>query len=115
MPPQSWENHDNALFSLEMAVEVALKAVMYSLGVDIPKTHAIGDLLEAAVGQGRVPKRFKAELGATIATFNALLALRSASGYSFATRATLEGLRRKYDSLVERAEAVVKLCEEAVG
>ncbi len=108
-------NYDNALFSLGMSVEVALKAVMYSLGVDVPKTHSIGDLLEAAVGQSRVPKKFKADLGATIATFNELLALRSASGYSFETRATLEGLHRKYDSLVERAEVVVKLCEDATG
>ena len=31
------------VYSLEMSIEIALKALVFSTGTDVPKTHSIGD------------------------------------------------------------------------
>ena len=36
-------NYDLEVYSLEMSIEIALKALVFSTGTDVPKTHSIGD------------------------------------------------------------------------
>ncbi len=109
-------NYDAALYSLEMAVEISLKAVLLSLNFDAPKTHAIGDFVKEAVrGNGKVPEEFRSSLPETLSVFNALLELRSVSGYIFESEKELKELGKMYSELRPKAEEAVKKCNNAVN
>lgn len=108
-------SYDSALYALEMSIEISLKAVLFSLGMDVPKSHAIGDVFSYAVKENRsVPKELRNGLDGILDTFNALLELRAASGYIFETKTSLEGLKAKYDRYVGEVESASRVCEASV-
>ncbi|EQD35113.1 HEPN domain protein, partial [mine drainage metagenome] len=91
-------SYDSALYSLEMSVEISMKAVLMCIGIDVPKTHAIGDIFASSVkSDKRIPKVFKEHVEESVDVFNALLGLRAASGYIFETKTTMEELKAKYE------------------
>jgi HEPN domain-containing protein len=109
-------NYDSAVYSLEMSVEIAFKAVLLALGVEAPKTHAVGDALTIAVAGGMgIPKELKENVRDYVETFNALLDLRAAGGYMYEGSLSMDDLRRKYESNIAKAEKIVGLCGTAVG
>lgn len=107
-------NYDAALYSLEMSVEIALKAVLLSLEIDAPKVHTIGDAVTLALQDKRVPKEFKEKTSTVLGTFNALLSLRSVGGYAFETKASLGDLKELYEKYKDDAARTVKLSEDSV-
>lgn len=108
-------DYDTALYSLEMSVEIALKAVLFALGLEVPRMRSISDLAtEALKGDSRLPKEFREETDSMVGTFNALINLRPTSGYMFETTSTLTELKKKYEAYKGNAERTVDLCENAV-
>ncbi len=108
-------NYDIALYGLEMAVEIALKAVMLSLGADVPKIHDIRDAVAKAVkGDGRVPEEFVASLDEITIMFKRLLDLRQVSGYTFEAEGELRKLEAEYNGIAAPAKKAVSACEKAV-
>ena len=108
-------NYDSALYSLEMSVEIAMKAVLLSIGIDVPKSHRIGDVFAASVREDkRLPDEFKSHIGECTDIFNALLGLRAAGGYMFEAKTTMGELKDEYERYRKGAEDVVGLCEGAV-
>jgi HEPN domain-containing protein len=106
-------NYDTALYSLEMAVEIALKALLFSLGADVPKTHFIGDFVMQIVKEDKhIPNELSGSINNIIETFNALVTLRSVSGYIFETRTLVHELKDKYDKYFKEAEKIITLCEK---
>ncbi|MHB1439890.1 MAG: HEPN domain-containing protein [Cuniculiplasma sp.] len=111
----SHSNYDLAIYSLEMSVEISMKAVLMHIGIDVPKTHAIGDIFTSSVkSDKRIPKDFKGHIEESVDVFNALLGLRAASGYIFETKTTMEELKAKYEHYKKGATTVVELCARAV-
>ncbi|MCL4380983.1 MAG: HEPN domain-containing protein [Candidatus Marsarchaeota archaeon] len=108
-------SYDSALYSLEMSVEIAMKAVLLSIGIDVPKAHGIGDVFAASVrSDKRIPEEFKQQAAKTVEIFNALLGLRAASGYMFETNAKMEEFKAKYGLYRKSAGNAVELCSTAV-
>jgi HEPN domain-containing protein len=108
-------NYDSALYSLEMSVEIAMKAVLLSIGIDVPKSHRIGDVFTASVrDEKRLPEEFKRHVEECVDIFNALLELRAAGGYMFESKTTMDELRTEYERYRKDAENVVGLCAVAV-
>lgn len=109
-------NYDTALYSLEMSVEIAFKGLLFALGADAPKSHSIGDLVIKSVrGNGRLPKELTAKIDGFVATFNALLSLRQASGYVFETRYDMRELKAEYRKYARDAEELIAECGKAVS
>ena len=109
--------YNTALYSEEMAVEIALKAVMLSMGIEPPKVHNIIESVEANVlSSNNVPKKYKEELKEiTRSLFPELLRNRQISGYTFnynINKKELELLAEKY---FEAATDAVALCKTVVG
>lgn len=108
-------NYDSALYSLEMANEIAFKAALMALGVDAPKTHNISDVFSKSVAADRkASKAFEGRLNAAIDTFRSLLELRSISGYIYETRYDVTALKGKYQSYAKLVEEVIIACEKVV-
>ncbi len=108
-------NFDSALYSLEMCVEISMKAVLMSINIDVPKAHRIGDIFSASISEDKhVPKEFKQKSADIINVFNALLELRTASGYMFETKTTMKELKIKYEHYKKDAGKIVELCAKTV-
>ncbi len=108
-------SYDAALYSLEMSVEIALKALLLSLGIEVPRTHSIGDLvIESVRDNKRLPKELAQNVDKIVGLFNSLAALRPISGYIFETKSSLKDLKVKYDKYADEAEAVIEMCGRAV-
>ena len=99
------ENFSNCVYDLEMALEIALKAVLIAMGKDYPKKHDIFDRLEEVVNEN--PKAFSDEFRGSISlikgTFRQLLNVRAASVYGFDT----SGNKEDFQILAERNFPVV--------
>jgi HEPN domain-containing protein len=105
-------NYDSALYSLEMSTEIALKAVLLALGIDIPKTHNIADVFAKSVSSDKKAlKAFKGEIDVTIDVFRSLLELRNISGYIYETRYNMNALKDKYDLYIKSSEEIIEICQ----
>ena len=108
-------SYDAALYSLEMSVEIALKALLLSLGIEVPRTHSIGDLvIESVRDNKRLPKELAQNADKIVGLFNSLAALRPISGYIFETKSSLRDMKVKYDKYANEADAVIEMCGKAV-
>ena len=72
------------LYSLEMGVEMSLKALLIYHGIDFPKSHNILPVVSSLISSSEFDdteiKKYSNEI---FSTFHALLDIRSASGYSY--------------------------------
>lgn len=106
----------NALYSAEMVVEIALKGVLMELDVDVPKSHDVVALVRGVFEEKKssLPNEFTERLSFILETMTALLALRPIAGYAYERNIDEKSIKEKAKEYVERAEAVLKLCEKAV-
>ncbi|MEM3228517.1 MAG: HEPN domain-containing protein [Candidatus Micrarchaeaceae archaeon] len=107
--------YPTALYSMEMAVEIALKAVLMEFGVNVPKVHNITNLLREELDEKErlLPKEFIENKEFIFSTYNDLLEIRPLVGYAFEinTASVSEEKSKKY---MKSAEKVVSLCKIAV-
>lgn len=104
-----------AAYSLEMAVEIALKTVLIAIHVEVPKVH---DIRKAAkmflAGNRSLPKSFLGELDDFLATFETLLRLRPIVGYGFEAGAAKSDIKEQAEKLLPKCAIILAECEKAV-
>ena len=71
------------LYSLEMGVELSIKALLLYHGIDFPKSHNILAAVVSLLSSDIIDDEIRENAELIISTFHALLDLRSASGYSY--------------------------------
>jgi HEPN domain-containing protein len=72
------------LYSLEMGVEMSLKALLIYHGIDFPKSHNILPVVANLISSSEFDDtEIKVSSNEIFSTFHALLDIRSASGYSY--------------------------------
>ncbi|MGC8561579.1 MAG: HEPN domain-containing protein [Thermoplasmata archaeon] len=105
-----------ALYSEEMGVQIALKAVMLSMGIEPPKTHNIIESLEATVlDSSRFPKKYKEDLKEiTRSLLPELLRNRQMSGYTFNFRIDKKDLEILATRYFQRSKETIALCKKIV-
>ena len=47
-------NHNLAVYSLEMSMEIALKALLLGFDMDVPRTHNIGNLILKKLRESKI-------------------------------------------------------------
>jgi len=109
------EKYEQSLYSMEMSVEIAFKAVLISVKADAPKLHDVRRVLNTMLsGSRKVPKEFIANLDSYTSTFGTLLSIRSMVGYGFESGTASMELDKQAKELLPKCRAIVKACEEAV-
>ncbi len=101
-----------------MALEIAMKALMISEGIDYPKKHDIIDYFKIAVDSKDITKELKNESASIISTFSELLDLRNSAGYNLGTLkldATTASKSNELIRLVERHIASIKKALKITG
>lgn len=107
--------HPTALYSAQMAVEIALKGILILLHADAPKSHNIAAFTKSAIDKNRklLPHEFLEKEQFIIETFTVLMDLRPVAGYSYERNIDMKDMARKADEYVAKAEEVIRLCERA--
>jgi HEPN domain-containing protein len=104
------------LYSLEMGVELSLKALLLYHGIDFPKTHNILAAVVNLISSDKFDDPNIKENGELIfSTFHALLDLRSASGYAYESSYSSEFFIEKAKEYAEPASQVLALVKRHIG
>lgn len=102
-------------YSMEMAVEIALKAVLIAIHVEVPKVHDIRKTAKMFLtGNKAVPKSFLEGLDDILATFETLLRIMPIVGYGFESGATGNEIREQAEKLLPKCTRIVEECERAI-
>ena len=108
--------HNTCLYSEELAVEIALKAVLLALGIEPPKNHNIIETVENNIVNSHKISKDSREKIREIARslLPELLGNRQTSGYTFnynIDKESLEAIALKY---LEPSKNAVLLCKNIV-
>ena len=99
------------LYSLEMGVELSIKALLLYHGIDFPKSHNILAAVVSLLSSDIIDDEIRENAELIISTFHALLDLRSASGYSYESSYSHEFFIEKaeeYDGPASQVLALIK-------
>lgn len=107
--------YPTAIYGMEMAVEIALKAVLMAFNANVPKLHNVMSVLHIVFDENRnaLPKTFIEKEALIFDTYNDLLEERPLVGYTFETNAKTASVDKAREYM-KRAKEVVDLCELAV-
>ncbi|MCL5888485.1 MAG: HEPN domain-containing protein [Candidatus Thermoplasmatota archaeon] len=108
--------YNTCLYSEEMAVEIALKAVLIAINIEPPKIHNIIEIVEKIIVNSQKISKDKREEIREIARslLPELLGNKQTSGYTFnynIDSETLEAIALKY---LEPSKKAVSLCKNMV-
>ncbi|MGC8514662.1 MAG: HEPN domain-containing protein [Thermoplasmata archaeon] len=110
------QNYSKCIYDLQMALEMAVKAILLAVGVDSPKKHNVNDLLEIAVNERKslFSEQFKSALPEIVASLRRLLYLRSASAYGFEKSIGQTDFESISNEMYEPIADYVSICSEEV-
>ena len=104
------------LYSLEMGVELSVKALLLYHGIDFPKTHNIFAALVNLISSDKFDDaEIKENSELIFSTFHALLDLRSACGYSYESSYSSEFFIEKAREYAEPASQILALVKRHIG
>ena len=106
-----------ALYSAEMATEMALKGVLQALKTDVPKAHNITAQIRAILeaNGNRLPKEFLDNESLILGTFRALVDLRPQVGYIHEGKIDEKRIESQAKEYVKNAGYIVRLCDKAIA
>ena len=104
------------LYSLEMGVELSVKALLLYHGIDFPKTHNIlAAVVKLVSSDDFDDAKIKENSELIFSTFHSLLDLRSASGYSYESSFSNDFFIEKAKEYAEPASQILRLVKRHVG
>lgn len=109
------EEYEQSLYSMEMSVEIAFKAVLTAVNVEVPKVHDIADLAMAYLGANKkLPADLINGLESYLTTFNLLLDFRPIVGYGFEEKFRNKDFKTWAKELLPESKRIVSACAKAV-
>jgi HEPN domain-containing protein len=110
----SANNYDIALYSMEMALEIAIKSFLIKNKTEYPKKHDVIDYFKAAGAKNDTRKELRENLDGIIKTFSKLLDFRNDAGYNFGRLKNDSKLRDESVKLLRETKRCVELIENAL-
>ena len=102
------------LYSLEMGVELSIKALLLYHGIDFPKSHNILAAVVSLLSSDIIDDEIRENAELIISTFHALLDLKSASGYSYESSYSHEFFIEKAEEYYGPASQVLALIKRHI-
>ncbi len=107
-------HYSAALYSLEMAVEIALKAVLLSINVSVPKIHDVSALVIKYSNENGKLNGIKENEKFIRETFLDLLMYRNSAGYMFEYKKSEREFKELVTTYLPKAEKVIDICRKTV-
>ncbi|MCS7369552.1 MAG: HEPN domain-containing protein [archaeon GBS-70-058] len=77
------ERWDDVVYSSQMAVEQASKAVLIAFGIEYPKEHDVSLVFKQLLGVEGIPRWFESMIPELVNTISELAELRGLAGYGY--------------------------------
>ena len=84
---------DDVVYCAQMGVEISVKSVLLSIGIDYPKGHDVSDVFLQLVDKEKVPAWFRKEAPKIADVVAKLAEQRGLAGYGFEQGVTAEYFR----------------------
>jgi HEPN domain-containing protein len=107
-------NYDIALYSAEMALEIAMKALLIKNGVDYPKKHDVIDQFKLVVNSRGVNRQLREKSDDIVKTFSKLLDLRNMAGYNFGELKLDDQTKQETRALIGSTGLYIKIIEATI-
>ncbi len=104
-------NYDIALYSSEMSLEIAIKALLIKNGIDYPKKHDVIDQFRLIINQRNTDNKLREKADNIIKTFSQLLDYRNIAGYNFGELKLDDNVKNKTEELIKETKAYIELIE----
>jgi len=105
------ERWDDVVYSAQMAVEQASKAVLFALGVDFPRQHDVSGVLIDMMDREDLPGDFRGEIPQIAAAIRELAEQRGLAGYGFEEGITADYFEDYAPQAYEMARKVHQSCK----
>ena len=105
---QERQNHSRCVYDLRIALGIAVRAILFALGVDSPKNHNVNDR------QNLFSDQFKRALLGMVASLRHLLYLRSISAYGFEKSINPTDFNSISNEMYQPTADYISLCSEEV-
>ncbi len=107
------KNYDNAVYALEMSLEIGLKAILIRNGVEYPKIHDVSGVVRPFLTVGTNKNRTdQSTIDKMLGSFQVLLMYRNAAGYMFSNNVSMDTLKRVADDNIKKVESYLKILSE---
>lgn len=100
------------VYSSQMCVEMSVKSVLLSVGIDYPKGHDVSDVFLQLVDQEKVPAWFRKEAPKIADIVAKLAEQRGLAGYGFEQGVTAEYFRGYAPEALRSAKKVHSDCKK---
>lgn len=108
-------HYSAALYSLEMCAEIALKAVLLSINVNVPKTHDISSLVIKYSDEHQKLGAIKENEKSIRNTFMDLLTYRNSAGYMFEYRRSEAEFKELVTEYLPKTKKLLDICKRTVN
>lgn len=107
-------SYNVSLYSLEMSLEIALKAILMAVNMDPPKTHDIGNVVKRVLNRLENKNIDDQEITEMVDLFYVLLGLRNESGYMYDSRISNAALKELVDKYFEPTQKGLEKCRDVI-
>ena len=107
-------SYNVSLYSLEMSLEIALKAILMTMRIDPPKTHDVGNVVKRILVELKNKDIDKREITEIVDLFYVLLGLRNESGYMYDSRMSNSSLKELVDKYFEATQKALEKCRRII-
>ncbi len=101
-----------ALYSLEMAAEIALKSVLLSINVNVPKVHDISSLVVKYAEENKKLNIIRENEKFIKEVFLDLLTYRNSAGYMFEYRKSENEFKKLVTEYLPKTEKLIDICRK---
>ncbi|MHB8372838.1 MAG: HEPN domain-containing protein [Thermoplasmataceae archaeon] len=108
--------YDIAVYSLEMAMEIAFKAFLLKFHMDVPKSHNIGNLILNKLHESKLISTENAEkLKGYVEEYYDLLRMRNVAGYSYESPTESKRMENAFNRYREIVKDSINICETIIN
>ena len=107
-------SYNVSLYSLEMSLEIALKAILMTMRIDPPKTHDVGNVVKRILVELKNKDIDKREITEIVDLFYVLLGLRNESGYMYDSRMSNSSFKELVDKYFEATQKDLEKCRRII-
>lgn len=107
------ERWDDVIYSLQMSVEQALKAVLILFGIEYPKKHDVSTIY-ADLKQKLIPEWFKEKIDNQVDILKDLVKLRGKASYGYVDGLKKDDFKEEASSFKDPVKDIIEECNNLI-
>lgn len=107
------ERWDDVIYSLQMSIEQALKAILILFGIEYPKKHDVSTIY-VEIKQKQIPEWFKEKIDNQLDILKVLIKLRGKAAYGYVDGLKKDDFKDDASNFKDPVKDVIEDCDKLV-